>query len=125
MRTLGLTILIFNVTPGAAWSVVLYANQRLGMGAAGFGLLARRRQWAGAGTALYGWITRRVGWAAMRVGLVETLTHLGLAATTSPLVALTIFFVFGAHAFIWGTTAITVRQRAVPSSFRAGSAPCT
>lgn len=26
-----------------------------------------------------------------------------------------IFFVFGAHAFIWGTTSITVRQRAVPS----------
>jgi predicted MFS family arabinose efflux permease len=26
-----------------------------------------------------------------------------------------IFFVFGAHAFIWGTTSITVRQRAVPT----------
>ena len=25
------------------------------------------------------------------------------------------FFVFGAHAFIWGTTSITVRQRAVPT----------
>lgn len=29
-----------------------------------------------------------------------------------------IFFVFGAHAFIWGTTSITVRQRAVPSSLQ-------
>jgi hypothetical protein len=30
-------------------------------------------------------------------------------------VAAPIFFVFGAHAFIWGTTSITVRQRAVPA----------
>ena len=40
VRTLALTILIFNVTFGAAWSVlVLYATERLGMGAIGFGLL--------------------------------------------------------------------------------------
>jgi hypothetical protein len=40
VRTLSLTILIFNVTFGAAWSVlVLYATQRLGLGAVGFGLL--------------------------------------------------------------------------------------
>jgi predicted MFS family arabinose efflux permease len=37
-----------------------------------------------------------------------------LASTSSPYVALPVFFVFGAHAFIWGTTSITVRQRAVP-----------
>jgi predicted MFS family arabinose efflux permease len=29
-----------------------------------------------------------------------------------------IFFVFGAHAFIWGTTSITVRQRAVPTELQ-------
>jgi predicted MFS family arabinose efflux permease len=52
----------------------------------------------------------------MRIGLIiETLTHLVLAVTTSPLVALPVFFVFGAHAFIWGTTSTTVRQRAVPA----------
>jgi MFS family permease len=40
VRTLVLTILIFNVTFGAAWSIlVLYAQQRLGLGAIGFGLL--------------------------------------------------------------------------------------
>src|SRR6185295_1765312 len=38
-----------------------------------------------------------------------------LAVTTSAWVAMPIFFVFGAHAFIWGTTSITVRQRAVPA----------
>jgi predicted MFS family arabinose efflux permease len=52
----------------------------------------------------------------MRVGLlIETGTHLVLALTTSPAVALLVMVVFGAHAFIWGTTATVVRQRAVPN----------
>jgi len=52
----------------------------------------------------------------MRAGLIiETLTHLGLAVTTSPWVAAAILFVFGAHAFTWGTTALTIRHRAVPT----------
>jgi MFS family permease len=118
VRTLVLTIFTFNITFGAAWSVlVLYATQRLGMGAVGFGLLTTTSAIGGiAGTASYGWITRRVSLGnIMRIGLVlETLTHLSLALTTSPAVALAIFFVFGAHAFIWGTTSTTVRQRAVP-----------
>jgi MFS family permease len=119
VRTLSLTILIFNVTFGAAWSVlVLYAHQRLGLGPVGFGLLTTVGAAGGLlGTGLYGWITRRVSLGnIMRAGLiVETLTHFGLAATTSAWIAMPIFFVFGAHAFIWGTTSLTVRQRAVPT----------
>ena len=36
-----------------------------------------------------------------------------LALTTVPAVALVTFVVFGAHAFVWGTTATAIRQRAV------------
>jgi predicted MFS family arabinose efflux permease len=119
VRTLALTILIFNITFGAAWSVlVLYAQQRLGLGAVGFGLLSTIGAAGGLlGTGLYGWITRRVSLGdVMRVGLIiETITHLILALTTSAWVASVTFFVFGAHAFVWGTTSITVRQRAVPT----------
>ncbi|MFG1925008.1 MFS transporter [Cryptosporangium sp. NPDC048952] len=119
VRTLALTILIFNVTFGADWSVlVIYAQDRLGLGAIGFGLITAVSAVGGLlGGGFYGWITARVSLGnVMRVGLIiETLTHFGLAATTSPVVALSIFFVFGAHAFIWGTTSTTVRQRAVPS----------
>lgn len=119
VRTLVLTILIFNITFGAAWSVlVLYAQDRLGLGAVGFGLLATISAVGGLlGTGCYGWITRRVSLGnIMRIGLIiETLTHLALAVTTSAWVASTIMFVFGAHAFIWGTTSITIRQRAVPT----------
>ena len=122
VRTLILTIFTFNITFGAAWSVlVLYATQRLDMGAVGFGLLTTTSAVGGlAGTAAYGWITRRVTLGnLMRIGLVyETLTHLALALTTSPAVALAIFFGFGAHAFIWGTTSMTVRQRAVPTGLQ-------
>jgi predicted MFS family arabinose efflux permease len=122
VRTLVLTILIFNVTFGAAWSVlVLYAGERLGMGAVGFGLLTTASAVGGLlGTALYGSIIRRISLGnLMRVGLVvETFTHLALALTTSAGLALVIFFVFGAHAFIWGTTSMTVRQRAVPTELQ-------
>jgi len=118
VRTLVLTILIFNITFGAAWSVlVLYAKQRLGLQSVGFGLLTSTSAVGGiVGTLSYGWITRRISLGnIMRVGLIiETLTHLALALTTSPAIAMAVFFVFGAHAFIWGTTSITVRQRAVP-----------
>ncbi len=122
VRTLALTILIFNVTFGAAWGVlVLYSSERLGLGPVGFGLLTTASAVGGiAGTAAYGWITRRVSLGdVMRAGLViETLTHLVLALTRSAAVAVAVFVVFGAHAFIWGTTSTTVRQRAVPAELQ-------
>ena len=118
MRTLALTIVAFNVTFGAAWSVlVLYASERLGMDAVGFGLLTTAMAIGGViGTASYGRLERRFSLAdIMRVGLViETATHLVLALTTSPAIALLTMVVFGAHAFVWGTTSTVVRQRAVP-----------
>src|SRR5215210_5813577 len=122
VRTLTVTIVLFNVTYGAAWSVlVLYATQTLDMGPIGFGLLTT----VGAvgslvGTASYDWLERHASLASiMRVGLlVETFTMLGLAVTTTPWVAMTILFFFGAHAFIWGTTSRTVRMRAVPAELQ-------
>jgi len=118
MRTLALTILTFNVTYGAAWSVlVLYAGDRLGMDAVGFGLLTTAVAVGGVvGIVSYGRLERRFSLGdIMRVGLlIETGTHLSLALTTSPAVALATLVVFGAHAFVWGTTSTVVRQRAVP-----------
>ncbi len=118
MRTLALTIFTFNVTFGAAWSVlVLYVGERLGMDAVGFGLLTTASAVGGViGTVLYGRLERRFSLAdLMRIGLlIETSTHLILALTTSAVVALGTFVVFGAHEFVWGTTSTVVRQRAVP-----------
>jgi predicted MFS family arabinose efflux permease len=70
------------------------------------------------GTLSYTRLERRFALAdIMRVGLmIETATHLSLALTTSPAWALATMVVFGAHAFVWGTTATVVRQRAVPDA---------
>jgi predicted MFS family arabinose efflux permease len=119
VRTLALTIVTFNVTFGAAWSVlVLYSLERLQMGEIGFGLLTSALACGGLlGTMSYGWLERHVSLGnIMRGGLViETLTHLVLAVNTEAWVALVVMFVFGAHAFVWGTTSTSVRQRAVPA----------
>jgi MFS family permease len=118
MRTLALTIFTFNVTYGAAWSVlVLYAHDRLGMNEVGFGLLTTAVAVGGLfGIVFYGRLERRFSLAdIMRVGLlIETFTHLILALTTSSAIALATLVVFGVHAFVWGTTSTVVRQRAVP-----------
>jgi MFS family permease len=120
MRTLVITIVAFNVTYGAAWSVlVLYVRDQLGMGEVGFGIITAASAIGGIlGTVGYDALTRRISLGnLMRAGLIiETLTHLSLALTRSPAFALVVFFIFGAHAFVWGTTATTIRQRAVPDA---------
>ena len=122
VRTLAITIFTFNVTFGAAWSVlVLYSRERLGMGAVGFGLISTALAVGGLlGSASYGWLERHIRLGViMRGGLViETLTHLALALTRWAWFALIVFVIFGAHAFIWGTTSTSVRQRAVPTQFQ-------
>lgn len=122
VRTLILTIFTFNVTFGAAWAVlVLWAKERLGMGAVGYGLLTTAAAIGGLiGIASYSTITRYVTLGnVMRVGLIlETFTHLCFAVDRNQGVALAIMFVFGAHAFVWQTTSVTVRQRAVPNALQ-------
>jgi MFS family permease len=122
VRTLAITVFTFNVTFGAAWSVlVLYARERLGMGALGFGLITTAMAVGGLlGAVSYGWLARRIPLGViMRGGLIiETLTHLALALTRLVWLALIVFTIFGAHAFIWGTTSTSVRQRAVPAEFQ-------
>jgi predicted MFS family arabinose efflux permease len=85
----------------------------------GFGLLTTAIAVGGVvGVTSYGRLERRFSLGdIMRVGLlIETATHLVLALTTSAGVALITLVVFGAHAFVWGTTSETVRQRAVPDA---------
>ncbi|HET6968692.1 MAG TPA: MFS transporter, partial [Ornithinibacter sp.] len=122
VRTLALVILAFNVTWGAAWSVlVLYSLDRLGMGEVGFGLLTTAAAVGGlATTSAYSAIERRFSLATVMRGclLLEVLTHLALALTTTGWVAIAIMVVFGAYAFVWHTVSQAVRQRAVPQEFQ-------
>jgi MFS family permease len=122
VRTLALVIVSFNITWGAAWSVlVLYALDHLGMGEVGFGLLTAAAAIGGlVSTAAYDRIERRFELATvMRTCLLlEVFTHLGLALAPSGGVALMIMVVFGAYAFVWAAVSTTVRQRATPTALQ-------
>lgn len=120
VRALAVTIFVFNVTYGAAFSVyVLLAKERLGLTDAGFGLLLSAPAVGGVvASAVYPALERRFSLAnLMRGGFaIETLTHLVLATSTLPVVTGITMTVFGAHTLVWNTTSTTVRQRAVPSA---------
>lgn len=118
VRTLMTTAFIFNITFGASWSVlVLYSSERLRLGEVGFGLLTTVMAVGGLfGTLGYDRLARHVSLGnLMRIGLiVETATQLALAVTTVAWVAMAILFLFGVHAYVWGTTSLTIRQLVVP-----------
>ena len=122
LRTLAITVFVFNITFGAAWSVlVLVAIERLEIADVGYGLMLTIGAVGGLlGAGSYGVLASRFSLAdIMRAGLiVECLTHLTLATTTTPWVGMTILFLFGAHNSIWGTTTTTIRQRSVPADFQ-------
>jgi predicted MFS family arabinose efflux permease len=122
LRTLAITVFVFNITFGAAWSVlVLIAIERLEVGEVGYGLLITVGAIGGLlGAAAYGALESRFSLAdIMRAGLtIECVTHLTLATTTTPWVGMAILFLFGAHNSIWATTTTTIRQRAVPTEFQ-------
>ncbi len=122
IRTLTLTILTFNITWGAAWSVlVLYALRHLHIGEVGYGLMTTASAIGGIG-AIIGYKRLEERWplaAIMRVCLtLEVLMYLGLAINNTGWIALLIMVVFGAYSFVWGTVSQTVRQRAVPQELQ-------
>ncbi|MEO1063593.1 MAG: MFS transporter [Actinomycetota bacterium] len=118
IRTLAITVAVFNLTFGAAFSVlVVLATERLGLGEVGFGVLTSISALGGIlGTVVYHRVEARIGMAAiMRIGLViEASTHLVFATATTAWPAMVAMFCFGVHASMWGTTAATIRQASVP-----------
>ena len=122
VRTLAVLIFSFNITFGAAFSVlVILASDRLGLDEVGYGLLLGSSAVGGiVGASAYGWTERRIGVVSiMRLGLIiETVTHLVLAITTSAPIAFGILVFFGAHAAMWGTLSTSIRQAAVPLDYQ-------
>jgi MFS family permease len=97
--------------------LVVLASERLGLDELGYGLLIGSSAVGGVlGATAYGWTEHRIGVVAiMRLGLIiETVTHLVLATTTTAAVAFGILILFGAHAAMWGTLSTSIRQSAVP-----------
>ncbi|MGC4769650.1 MFS transporter [Micromonospora sp. DT44] len=122
LRTLAVTMGVGNIAFGAAFAVfVLYCQQRLDLSDVGYGFLLTAFAVGGLfGTTVAATLTRAFGSAAvLRAGLViEVVTHVTLATTTTPWVAAVILVVFSIHAMVWGITVASVRQRAVPEQLR-------
>lgn len=119
LRTLAVSMGLANLAFCAAFAtLVLYARQRLGLSDLGFGFLLTTFAVGGlVGTVLAPRLHRIVGAGTLlRAGLVvEFVTHVTLAITTTPLVAAAILVVFGIHTMVWGVIVVTLRQRVVPA----------
>jgi MFS family permease len=122
VRTLAIVIFVFNITFGAAFSVlVVLSTERLGLDEFGYGLLIGSSAVGGVlGVAAYGWTERKIGVVSiMRLGLmIETTTHLVLATTTTAPLAFGVLVLFGGHAAMWGTLSTSIRQAAVPRDYQ-------
>ena len=116
IRTLAITIFALHHF-GAAMSVyVLYAQERLGVGDLGFGLLLAASAVGGAVGAALRRTVSAVHARHAHAGRprCRDLHAPALALPRSPFIVAAVMFVFGVHAAVWGSTA-DVRQRAVPS----------
>jgi MFS family permease len=122
LRTLALCIFVMNVTLCATTAVlVLYARNRLGLSAVGYGLLLASLAVGGLiGTAVVNPLLDRVGTAVLlEVGLlIEAGTHLALALTHSRWVAAATLLVFGVHSAVWSVLTLSLRQHRVSDETR-------
>ncbi|NYH40959.1 MFS family permease [Micromonospora jinlongensis] len=122
LRVLAVSMGLSNIAFGAAFAVfVLYCRERLGVSGVGFGFLLTAFAVGGLfGSVVAAKLTRAFGSVAvLRVGLVvEIVTHVSLAITTTPWTAAIVLVLFSIHAMVWGITVTTTRQRVVPSHLR-------
>ena len=119
LRILAVAIALMNLTLSATLSIsVLYAQERLGLGSVGYGLLLSSMAVGGISASLVA--ERVIGWlgpaTTMRLGLViESSTHLVLALTRSPVLVGAIFALFGFHAMTWSVISVSLRQELIPA----------
>ena len=122
IRMMSLTLCLMNATLLAGFSImVLYARDRLGLGAVGYGVLMASSAVGGiAGVLAAPALQSRCSASLLlRAGLVvETLTHLGLALAGTPWAAGAVLVVFGVHSSVLGSVETTYRQRRVPEELR-------
>jgi MFS family permease len=118
LRTLALTVAMSNVGLGAVLSIlVLIAQQRLGLGSVGYGVLLTASAIGGIlGGLLADRVTRLLGpGTTLRVGLlVEALAHLGFALTRNPVLAGILLGILGLHLLLFSTVNVSLRQGIAP-----------
>ena len=108
-----------NFTLSAALAIfVLYAQERLGLGPVGYGVLLASLAVGGITASLVA--ERVIAWlgpaTVLRLGLViESSTHLVFAVARSPLVVGAVTAVFGFHAMTWSVISVSLRQELIPA----------
>ena len=119
LRALALTLGVMNLTNVAYTAIlVLFAQERLGLGATGYGLLLATEAVGGVlGTFLVGSVTARFGTGTvLRVGLfIEALVPVLLVLTASPIFVGATLALFGLHATVWSVVTASLRQELVPA----------
>jgi len=122
LQTLALALAALNLTLVAQNAImVLYARERLGLDARGFGLLLTTYGLGGiAGGFVAGPISARFGAATLlRLALaIELLVPAALALARAPLLAGAILALFGCHAIVFGAVLSSLRQRLTPDALR-------
>ena len=119
LRGLVVAIGVMNLTFGSVMAVlVLWAQDRLGLAALGYGRLIGASAVGGIlGSAVGPRLIDRFGaGTALRVGLlIEVTTHVVLALAPNAWIAGIMLTIFGVHAVIWNITVTSLRQRLVPA----------
>ncbi|MEU1884903.1 MFS transporter [Micromonospora rifamycinica] len=122
VRTLAISMGIGNLAFCAAFAVfVIYCRQRLDLSDVGYGFLLTAFAVGGLfGATVAAKLAHAFGsTAVLRAGLViEVVTHVTLAVTTTPWVAAVVLVGFSIHAMVWGVIVTSIRQRVVPSGLR-------
>jgi MFS family permease len=122
LRTLALTLALLDLTLVAQNAVmVLFVQERLGLGATGYGILLTTY---GIGGLLGSLIAHRViGWlgasAMLRIAVcIEAATPAAIALSRSPLPVGAALAFFGCHATVWGALLTSLRQELTPAGLR-------
>ncbi|MBI4499412.1 MAG: MFS transporter [Chloroflexi bacterium] len=122
LRTLALALALLNITLVAQVSImVLFAQERLGLGPQGYGVLVAAY---GVGGVLGSLVAHRViarlgAGRTLRIAmLIEAAVPAALALTRAPLLAGAILVFFGVHAVVWGALLTSLRQDLTPARLR-------
>ncbi len=107
--------------------LVLFAGERLGLDAAGYGVLLAASALGGlAGSAIAAPLRARLGsrWTIAAALALGAASLAGLALTRDPIVAGILLALYILHAVVWSICATTLRQRLVPADLlgRVGAA---
>lgn len=122
LRTIALVLALLNLVLVAQISImVLFAQDRLGLGARGFGLLlAANAAGAVLGSMAAGRVIDTFGRSrVLRFGMfIEAATPAAIALSDGPLLAGAAMAIFGFHSLVWGALIAALRQEVTPDRLR-------